>query len=111
MKIFTNGAQFGSNKTRLDLIKMKVIYFAIDCLICHDNDLILKSLECIEEFLQFASKFKILNNVVKLDIENYDKVDNFYKLDTSSSNEEISKMVKKILSTYWNSDDMNLDFK
>ena len=89
---------------------MKIINFAINSLNCLDNDLILISLDCIREFLQFASNFNILNNVVKMDIESYDKVDYFYKLETSE-NEEISKSVKKILMIYWKNDDMNLDFK
>jgi hypothetical protein len=100
----------GTNKIWTSLIKHKIIHLALSSLKCYDNDLILICLECIQEFLTFSTKLNILNNIIKIDIENDEKFDDFTKLE-NSDNEEIAKTVKRLLSNFWNNDDMILDFK
>lgn len=92
------------------LIQNKIIHLPLSCLKCYDNDLIYASLECMKEFLTFATKLNILNNIIKLDIENDENFDIFSKLE-KSENQDISKAVKQLLSTFWKNDEMNLDFK
>jgi len=110
IKIFTHAARLGTNKIWTSLIKHKIIHLALSCLKCYDNDLILICLECIQEFLTFSTKLNILNNIIKIDIENDEKFEDFTKLE-NSDNDEIAKTVRRLLSTFWKNDDMILDFK
>ena len=99
-----------SKKFCLSVIEQRIISLTLKCLDCFDNDLILISLDLLQEFFNSAEHYVILNNIVKINIEIDEKAEYLYKLEYSK-NEEISRKVGKMLARYWKTDDMIIDFK